>query len=78
MKFINRKDENGKYILSDAELVSMITRLDKKYDLSSTSYPSYFVWEITRDDEKLVIQSVLLLDILAMMLLLEKLKILVL
>ena len=53
MKFINRKDENGNYVLSDAELVSMITTLDKKYDLSSTSYPGYFVWEITRDDEKL-------------------------
>ena len=53
MKFINRKDTNGNYVLSDAELVSMITTLDKKYNLSSTSYPGYFVWEITRDDEKL-------------------------
>lgn len=53
MKFINRKDKNGNYVLSDAELVSMITILDKKYDLSSTSYPGYFVWEITRDDERL-------------------------
>mgnify|MGYP003304846135 FL=1 len=46
MKFINRKDKNGNYVLSDAELVSMITILDKKYDLSSTSYPGDFVWEI--------------------------------
>ena len=53
MKFINKKDENEKYVLSDAELVSMIKNLNKKYDLSSTSYPGYFVWEITRDDEKL-------------------------
>ena len=53
MKFINRKDESGNYVLSDEELVTMVKMLDKKYNLSSTSYPGYLVWEITRDDEKL-------------------------
>lgn len=53
MKFINRKDRNGNYVLGNDEIIAMLKQLNKKYHITSTAFPSDFVWEISRDDKKL-------------------------
>jgi len=38
MSFINRKDENGNYVISNEELRSLIKQFNKKYHLAPNSY----------------------------------------
>ena len=51
MKYINRKNEIGEYILSDEELIDFIEKLAKKYPLRTTKYAGYFAMELERQDD---------------------------
>ena len=52
MNFINRKDGNGNYVVSNEELKSLIKSLNKKYKLSTRSAESEFAYELLRYKDK--------------------------
>ena len=51
MKYINRKNESGEYVLNDKELIDFLEKLAKKYPLRTTKYAGYFAKELERLDE---------------------------
>lgn len=54
MDFLNRKDANENYIISDNELIKLIKLLDDIHGISSTSVKSDFVFELYREDSEYV------------------------
>ena len=50
MGFINRKDENGNYIISNEELKSLMASLNEKYKLSRAN-ESERIYKLFRDED---------------------------
>ena len=51
MKYINRKNKTGEYVLSNEDLINLVEDLARKYKLRTTNYAGYFMNEIERENE---------------------------